>query len=144
MKAQRRNACVRAFLSGLGAGLPVPAAADTQQARPCVLALGVPPRDGPLRRYRKPRASPSGVVSHRDVYRKDDVVEPVASACINAAASDGVADESGGRLLRASATRPVVGLALRARLRRFRNRSRDFCRRLTPSSEGLGRGEGWK
>ena len=26
-------------------------------------------------------------------------------------------------------TRPVVGLALRAHLRRFRNRSRDFCRR---------------
>ena len=29
-----------------GVGLPVPAAKDTQRARPCVLALGVPPRDG--------------------------------------------------------------------------------------------------
>ncbi len=32
-------------------------------------------------------------------------------------------------MLAERATRPVVGLALRARLRRFKNRSRDFCRR---------------
>jgi hypothetical protein len=36
-----------------GVGLPVPAAKDTQRARPCVLALGVPPRDGHCQRYRK-------------------------------------------------------------------------------------------
>ena len=44
--AARHDGDVGARMQACRVGLPVPAVKDTQRARPCVLALGVPPRDG--------------------------------------------------------------------------------------------------